>query len=310
VEPRPAPRATWLVAGLALAGAVALTAGLVTAMPAWIAMATLAGAEFFMLKFATLHGRGTRAAPRRVAGYLFAWPGMNAAAFLASGESRSTGSLPVLPDRKRADCPRYGELACALAKLVGGLALAGWAVLHAIEASPLLVGWIGMLGIIFTLHFGVFHVVSWLWRAAGVDAPPIMRAPMAATSLTEFWGERWNVAFAESARRFIVRPLARRIGVRRAGLAVFVASGLVHETVISLPARGGWGGPTVYFLLHAFGVALEKSAWGVRVGLGRGVRGWLWTFLFTAAPLPLLFHAPFVGNVIVPLYRSLAAFLT
>jgi len=167
------------------------------------------------------------------------------------------------------------------------------------------VGWLGMVGIIFTLHFGLFHLVSCAWRAAGVDAPPIMRAPIAARSLAEFWGERWNVAFAESARRLLVRPWARGWGVRRAGAGVFVVSGLVHETVISLPAGGGWGGPTCYFLLQGAGVALEKSALGRRCGLGEGLRGRLWALGCATLPVPLLFHAPFVTRVIVPFFRFL-----
>jgi alginate O-acetyltransferase complex protein AlgI len=132
---------------------------------------------------------------------------------------------------------------------------------------------------------------------------------MAATSLAEFWGARWNTAFAVSARRFVLRPLARRCEVRLAGLLVFLLSGLIHETVISLPARGGWGGPTSYFLLQAVGAGVERTAIGARAGLGRGLRGWAWTVGWTIAPLPLLFHGPFVRNVIVPFYRTLSALL-
>ena len=90
---------------------------------------------------------------------------------------------------------------------------------------------------------------------------------------------------------------------------MFLLSGLVHETVISLPARGGWGGPTLYFVLQGLGAAFERSATGVCLGLGRGGRGRLWTLLVAAGALPLLFHTPFARNVIVPFYRSLAALL-
>jgi hypothetical protein len=88
---------------------------------------------------------------------------------------------------------------------------------------------------------------------------------------------------------------------------VFLVSGLLHETVISLPARGGWGGPTLYFLLQAAGVGFERSATGKHLHLGRAAIGRVWTFLVAVAPLPLLFHAPFVRNVIVPFYRALSA---
>jgi hypothetical protein len=169
----------------------------------------------------------------------------------------------------------------------------------------MLVGWVGMIGIIFTLHFGLLHVISWLWRRAGVNAPPIMRAPIAADSLADFWGGRWNAAFADAARRFLFRPTVRWLGARGAGAFVFLVSGLVHEVVVSLPARGGWGGPTLYFLIQGAGIAVEKSPLGKYLGLGSGLRGWAWTALCTIAPVTLLFHSPFVHRVIVPLYQTL-----
>jgi alginate O-acetyltransferase complex protein AlgI len=281
-------------AGIAAAGGAAW---LTRNHPPWAMMWAIAGTEFLALKLATLHGTATKDAPGRTLAYVCGWPGMNARAFL---RETKTAIAPT---------PTWGEFSFASAKLALGLGLATWTTLYVGEIPEAAAGWAGMLGIIFSLHFGLLHLVSWGWRRAGVDAPPIMRAPIAATSLAEFWGERWNIAFADGARRFIMRPLARRWGAGRAGLAVFLISGLLHETVVSLPARGGWGGPTLYFLLHAAGLAFEKSALGIRLGLGRGVRGWLWTLLVALAPLPLLFHAPFVHHVIVPLYRSLAALL-
>ncbi|HXC02811.1 MAG TPA: MBOAT family protein [Opitutaceae bacterium] len=261
--------------------------------PAWVVMWAIAGAEFLALKLLTLAGFWKTAPAWRIAAYLLLWPGMNAKAFLAS-------SLPA------AQAANGQELAAAMAKLVLGLAMAAWAASHVTTASHLLVGWVGMLGIIFTLHFGLFDLASWAWRRVGVAALPIMRAPILAPSLAEFWGERWNAAFADAARRFLFRPLARRWGATRAGGLVFLVSGLVHETVISLPAHGGWGGPTLYFLLQAAGIRLEKSATGGRLGLGAGWPGWLWMLLVTAIPLPLLFHVPFVERVIVPLFQQIA----
>jgi hypothetical protein len=261
--------------------------------PAWVVMWAIAGAEFFALKLLTLAGLWKTAPAWRLAAYLLLWPGMNAKAFL-------TTSLPAT----RAATGR--ELMVAMTKLAFGLAMAAWAVAHVTTASPLLIGWVGMLGIIFALHFGLFDLASWAWRRAGVAAMPIMRAPILATSLAEFWGERWNAAFADAARRFLFRPLARRWGAPRAGGLVFLVSGIVHETVISLPAHGGWGSPTLYFLLQAAGISLEKSAVGGRLGLGAGRPGWLWMLLVTAIPLPLLFHVPFVERVIVPFFQYIA----
>jgi len=86
---------------------------------------------------------------------------------------------------------------------------------------------------------------------------------------------------------------------------VFVVSGLVHESVISVPARGGWGRPTLYFILQGAGIAVEKSALGKKAGLGGGVRGWLWMAVCTGGPVALLFHPPFVHRVIGPFFETL-----
>jgi alginate O-acetyltransferase complex protein AlgI len=255
-------------------------------------MWTIAVSEFIALKLLTLATASDLAPAARKIAYLTLWPGMDAREFLADRAVR-TGNAP------------WTELMWALSKMGLGLLACAWAITHAATATPLLVGWIGMIGLIFTLHFGLLHVISWCWRQAGIDAPPIMRAPIAADSLADFWSARWNKAFADAARRLLFRPLVRRLGALGAGGVVFLVSGLVHETVISLPARGGWGGPTVYFLLQGGGIAVERSRMGKRLGLGSGRSGWLWTLFCTAVPLPLLFHPPFVLRVIVPFFQQL-----
>lgn len=291
-------RSTVIVAtaGLILAPAVAWWA--TNTLAAWVTMWALAGSLFIALKILTLTAvRGGTASVGKIAAYVMLWPGMDATAFLKGAK----GSRPPAGPR---------ELGLCLLKAGGGCAACLWAARHSGSAHPLLVGWVGMIGLIFFLHFGLLHLVSWIWRRLGVDAPPIMHAPIAADSLGDFWGGRWNKAFADAARRFLFRPTVRRIGTRWAGALVFLVSGLVHEVVISLPARGGWGGPTLYFLLQGAGMAVEKSAFGQTRGLGSGVRGWAWMLICTAGPLPLLFHQPFVHQVMVPLFSDLNRLLT
>src|SRR5262249_42078915 len=114
-------------------------------------------------------------------------------------------------------------------------------------------GWTGMTGFILLLHFGVFHILSMLWRRAGVAATPLMQNPLKARSVTEFWGARWNTAFNRIAFDFAYRPLRRRSTPFTAMLLVFGLSGLIHELVISVPARAGYGLPTAYFLIQGLG---------------------------------------------------------
>ena len=76
----------------------------------------------------------------------------------------------------------------------------------------LLRGWVGMVGIVFVLHFGIFHLLSLAWQTLGVSAKPIMDWPIKATSVSEFWGQRWNLAFRDLTHRFLFRPLTARFG--------------------------------------------------------------------------------------------------
>jgi alginate O-acetyltransferase complex protein AlgI len=134
-----------------------------------------------------------------------------------------------------------------------------------------------------------------------------MQAPLLATSLSEFWGRRWNLAFRDLVHAYLFRPLAPRIGATYAMLAVFLASGIMHDLVITLPARGGWGGPTLYFLIQAAGALAERSRRGRRLGLGSGIVGRLFSGALLVLPLPLLFPAAFVERVVLPFLVALGA---
>jgi hypothetical protein len=227
-------------------------------------------------------------------GYLLAWPGLDAAAFLSAPRT--------LPHK-----PLASEWLFASAKLIFGAALL-FATARWIPADlPYLIGWVGMVGIVMVLHFGIFHLLSCAWRSAGVEARPLMHWPLASVSVSEFWGRRWNKAFRDLTHRFLFRPLTALLGPRRALLAGFVFSGLMHDVVISVPAGAGYGGPTLFFLLQGIAIFLERSATGKRLGLGRSWHGWLFTMVVLLAPVWLLFHPPFVLEIVVPFLRDLGA---
>jgi len=158
-----------------------------------------------------------------------------------------------------------------------------------------------MAGIVFAFHFGSLHLAALAWRRAGRNVTPIMNAPILATSLSEFWSRRWNRAFRDFAHLFVLRPVAKQWNMTAATWLSFIFSGLVHELAISFPAGAGYGLPTGYFLLQAFGLTLER--WSVRRGvpLGKGVFGWCFALVFVLGPVVWLFHPPFVNKVILPL---------
>jgi alginate O-acetyltransferase complex protein AlgI len=252
-------------------------------------MWALAGSVFAGFKWLTWSRAGGRE-PGHSLAYLLLWPGMDAPRFM----NRS-----ARPAR-----PAAGEWAAALAKTAAG-AVVFWGVAR--MAPERAAGWAGMVGLVLMLHFGLFHLLSVAWRTAGIDARPLMHAPLRATSLASFWSERWNRAFVDLARPLVLRPLHRPCGLGGALLAVFLISGLLHELVISVPARGGWGLPTAYFALQGLGVLVERSPLGARLGLGRGPAGWLFTAALAAGPVYWLFHPPFVEGVVLPMMRALGA---
>jgi len=261
----------------------------------WCFMWTLAAAIFLGCKWQVWWERriSFNTTISRSVGFLFAWPGMDAVAFLdPENHTRS---------------PQGKEWFWAIAKTSFG-ALVIWGITRRVPAgSELLAGWLGMLGIILVLHFGTFHILSLLWRSAGVDARPIMQAPLSATSLSDFWGRRWNLGFRQLTHRLIFQPVRARSGVVIATLLSFFASGVIHELVISLPARGGYGLPTCYFVGQGLGVLFERSLPGKKLGLSHGIQGWLFALLCAGGPAFLLFHPRFVRGVILPFLAAIGA---
>jgi Membrane bound O-acyl transferase family len=264
-------------------------------MPAWLFMWSLSFAIFFGLKWLTWW-EARDSVPHSVGrslAYLAAWPGMDAEAFLDSGQ--------------HAPAPQFRDWLWASVKTIAGILLL-WVIARRIPEQPaVLRGWIGLFGLIFLLHFGSFHLIALFWQACGVVAQPIMSKPILSKTLGEFWGKRWNLGFRQLAYDLIFRPLHRRIGVAAASLLVFLASGLIHDLVISLPARGGYGLPTGYFVLQGLAVTLERSAFGKQLGLQGGMTGWVFMLVVAAGPAFWLFHPPFVTRVIIPFMHAVHA---
>lgn len=264
-------------------------------LPAWVFMWTLSFAIFVSLKWLTWW-KARKQIPHpawRSTAYLMGWPGMDAEEFLDA-----TTGVPS-PTRK--------VWLWASFKTIAGVTLL-WVFARLIPPGQLLLrGWFGMLGLILLLHFGTFQLIALMWQRLGIRATPIMSSPLRSASLGEFWGRRWNLGFRQLAHELIFRPLHRRLGGTIAGFSVFVVSGLIHDLVISLPARGGYGLPTAYFVLQGTGVALEHSRFGKRFTLGRGQHGRIFTVLFVAGPVFWLFHPWFVMRVILPFMHAIHA---
>lgn len=225
----------------------------------------------------------------RVLAYTLLWPGMDIKPWVAPHVSENTEREPSL-----------ASIITVLLKITLG-ALLIWVVAPRFP-QPLVAGWIGMIGLIFLLHFGAFHLLAIFWQRFGIAVMPIMRNPMAALTLTDFWGHRWNTAFRDLVYPIFFRPLTHRIGPHAALWITYLISGLAHELVITVPAQGGYGLPTIYFLLQGLGMVMEK-----KFPLKHHVARWMRTHLFTAVPAVILFPPIFVERVMIPFFNLLGA---
>ncbi len=222
--------------------------------------------------------------------YMFCWPGMDASRFINSKESPET--------------PKLREWMWAAFKTSVGFGLI-WTSANESILDPVMAGGIVIVGLALMLHFGIFELLGLHFRSRGIQVTQIMCRPLYSTSLAEFWGRRWNTAFSHLTRVYVFRPLRELANARFAMLAGFVVSGLVHDFVISVPAGAGYGMPTVYFLIQAAGVLVQRSRLAKSVGINCGPRGWAFTLAVVLAPVTLLFPPAFVVQVIIPFAESI-----
>ena len=242
--------------------------GLAFPVSGWLWMWILAGALWVGFKFMNFRLEGGF---RMVNPLYFAWVGTEAKAF-------------------RDDCKAVAirtQLGSSLLFVALGLGILFGAVPR--SEHPITVGWLGIFAMLSLFHFGIFALLTGILDCLGVAVEPIMNAPWKARSLIEFWGPRWNRAYSDWARVWIFRPLVRKFGTSWGTLAGFFASGIAHELVISLPARGGFGLPTVYFVLQAAGVLAQRRV--------SSFRGRVCTLVIVLIPIPILFHSLFVNRV-------------
>ncbi|MDF1812330.1 MAG: DCC1-like thiol-disulfide oxidoreductase family protein [Verrucomicrobiales bacterium] len=266
------PGTGWLITTTLIA--TAIMAGAIWPLPAWIWMWMIAFAMWLGFKTMCYLKAGGLA---EVSPVFYIWPGMDTEGFLYDKEIESR-QLPLVPP--------------ALFIIAGITFLATIPFIP----DPLAKGWAGVAAMLCLLHFGSFDWLAAFRNHQGYKVEPIMREPWISRGLGEFWGTRWNRGFSDWAREFLFRPLTAKFGLKTGTIAGFLASGLAHEIVISLPAGAGFGQPTLYFLIQGTGVLVEKRARLRKRGIAR-----LWMWVVVIIPAPLLFHKPFIETVFNPM---------
>ncbi|XWS09732.1 hypothetical protein CRYUN_Cryun39dG0014600 [Craigia yunnanensis] len=119
----------------------------------------------------------------------------------------------------------------------------------------------------------------------GFEIEPQFNEPYLATSLQDFWGQRWNLMVTSILRPTVYYPIRRistHIVVSRwvslpAIVAVFIVSGLMHELIYYYLTRvyPTWE-VTWFFILQGVAVAMEvvvKKVVPVKLRLHRAVSG-------------------------------------
>lgn len=220
-------------------------------------------------------------------GFAGAWLGMRPRLFLSSEAGPLPGAGVFI---------LQGALYSLLGAVLVGLARGAWLETQSRWLASLLL----LPGLSLLVHFGLCNLLAGAWRLRGVACDALFRAPLLTQNLGEFWARRWNLAFSEMTAIAVYRPLVERMGRGPALVGGFALSGLLHEMAISVPVRAGFGLPLLYFLLHGGLVLLERRL----ATLGRPLTGWtgrVWAWFWLAAPLPLLFHPPFLAGIFWPL---------
>src|SRR5262245_4844992 len=159
--------------------------------------------------------------------------------------------------------------------------------------------WIALVGIGFLL-IARFDFYALIFRAMRFAVEKVWDCPIAATTLGDFWGRRWNRIVSGMVREVIFFPVARRAGAPAALLAVFLYSGLYHE-IVSFLAGSGYGGPTLDFLVQYLGVAIENSRAARRWLRGHPWLGRAWTWTVVLLPVGLFLHPGLVEGYLVPM---------
>ena len=131
---------------------------------------------------------------------------------------------------------------------------------------------------IYQVHAAFFTLVFQQYPS---QWPPLFDSPWLSTSITSFWGQRWQQLFREY---FVVvgsKPMQKYLGRVGTVLGGFAVSGVLHDVGMRGMNRGADTLEVVgFFFLQGVGVILEhawRKATGRRV---EGVIGFLWVFFF------------------------------
>jgi hypothetical protein len=139
--------------------------------------------------------------------------------------------------------------------------------------------------LLYTLAEFLKDLVHFCFSASGTAMRPIHDTPIAARSLRDFWGKRWNRAVSAWLYRLIFLPLARQHRPDLGLLCAYLVSGALHAWVawVALGAFAAFELAVFFGLQGVFILAedrLHVHAWPVPLA-----RAWTITILLATSPL-------------------------
>jgi hypothetical protein len=174
-----------------------------------------------------------------------------------------------------------------------GIALVITQIYYGFFGQHVALFWSYVVGITLLLPSGTFRMCIGMYMAfTGAYAKPMFDNPVGSTSISEFWNRRWNLMFARNALRNIFIPLYRKgVNPSKSTIAVFLASGLIHEILLMILNNRPNGYNLAFFLLQGVAVNIERK---YQNRLRRHpVVGRLITWTWFAATSPLFFDGFF-----------------
>jgi Membrane bound O-acyl transferase family len=113
----------------------------------------------------------------------------------------------------------------------------------------------------------------------GLTQIPMMLNPLfESTSVSDFWGRRWNLVVHGFLKRGVYKPVRTKYSKMAAATATFLASGFFHEWLLSIMSypqddsggyctppscvRPGYGRNTLFFVYNALLIGLEYAIGG------------------------------------------------
>lgn len=213
----------------------------------------------------------------------FAWPGVSVKGFTERGEILPTTGSRFLESWLSFV---FGTILLVVLSLIG-------------EGQSTILNYLGLLAILLVVHLGLIEVIADGIRLLGFTPDSLFDRPYRSASLRDFWSARWNRAFVDMNKIFIMRPLRDKLPLAVLTFSIFAVSGLLHELGISYADGVSWGSPLIYFVVQGVGMELEKH-WKFPIFL---VWGWI------ILPVPLLFTPSFTNLFVGGLGQMISGFV-